>query len=198
MNRKSPAATKMARTLAVALVILLCRSVYATPAADVDSAVVRATGTQPSAYLREARVGDFLSAQRTVGLASRFRPAGAAPGFSTPVDVSPSGLLPRLDCVFGSDLQLSSRNDSEVLLRNSDALVRAKLRLTLGKEWLFVYGDMGPWGSTLRWQGLVGIRVGHGANLVGGWRHVTYYLSPGRDFNSLDSEGPFLGAQRAW
>src|SRR5215469_14242662 len=133
MNRKSTDAPKMARTLAAALVILLCRSVYATPAADIDSAVVRAAGTQPHAYFREARGGDFLPAQRTVGLAPRFSPAGAAPGFSAPVDVSPSGPLPRLDRVFGSDLQLSSRNDSEVLLRNSDALVRAKLRVTLGK-----------------------------------------------------------------
>ena len=130
--------------------------------------------------------------------APRYYPVGAAPRFSAPLEASLSEPLARLDCVCLSDLQVSSdqarRNEREVLLRSSDASVRAKLRVTLGKEWLFVYGDMGPAGSALRYQGLVGIRLGHGANLLGGWRRVTYYYSP----NSLDFEGPFLSAQRSW
>jgi len=92
----------------------------------------------------------------------------------------------------------AQENQREVFLRNSDPLVRAKLRVSLGREWLFVYADMGGGSSTLRWQSLVGIRVGQRAHLLAGWRGMTYYLSPGGDFNSLDIDGPFIGAQRAW
>ena len=130
--------------------------------------------------------------------APHYYPLGAAPGFTAPLDAPLSDPVTRVDCVCLSDLQLSNDrargNERELLLRNLDSSVRAKLRLTLGKEWLFVYGDMGPAGSALRYQGLVGIRLGRGANLLGGWRRVTYYYSP----NSLDFEGPFLSAQRAW
>ena len=137
-------------------------------------------------------------------LAAQYRPvAGSAPGFSAPVDASLSDLLARLHYAFGSDLGLSSirarQGEREVLLRNSDAFVRAKVRLTLGKEWLgFVYADVGAADSALRWQGLAGIRGGHGVDLLGGWRHVTYHFSPGRGFDSLDFDGPFLGATLAW
>jgi hypothetical protein len=156
----------------------------------------------------EARQPIGLSTGSTAGVAAlppqyQYRPAGgSASSFSGPSDTSQPDPPARFHHDFGSGFLSGgdgARGDRrEVLLRDSGALVRAKLRLTLGKEWLFVYGDMGPADSTLGWQGLVGIRIGHGANLVGGWRHVTYYFSPGRDFDSLDSDGPFLGAQRAW
>jgi hypothetical protein len=137
-------------------------------------------------------------------LVAQARPVtGWAPGLSAPVDASLSDLLARLHHAFGSDLGLSSglarRGEREVLVRNSDALVRAKVQLTLGKEWLgFVYADIGAADSALKWQGLAGIPCGHGVDLLGGWRHVTYHFSPGQGFDSLDFNGPFLGATLAW
>jgi hypothetical protein len=86
-----------------------------------------------------------------------------------------------------------------VLLRNSDAFVRAKVRLSLGKKWLgFVYADMGAVDSALRWQGMAGVSGGHGVDFLGGWRHVTYHFSPGTGFESLEFNGPYLGATLAW
>jgi hypothetical protein len=123
-------------------------------------------------------------------------PAGA-PLYDRIVD-----LPARFRYVFDSDPPLASgrarETERQVFLRNSDSLVRAKARMRLGREWLFVYADMGGGSSPLRWQGLVGIRVGQDAHLLGGWRRVTYDLSPGGEFDSLDFDGPFIGAQRAW
>lgn len=214
MTRKSTAAMKMARIFTAGLGVFLSVGTFAAPAPDTDLADARAS-TAVYAYFREARDGNLLPAPRTVdpteirdsapyldALAHQYRTAQTQPGFSAAVDASLLGPLSQLDSVLDRDLQLSSnrmrQDESEVLLRNSDSLVRAKLRMNLGRDWLFLYGDVGSWDSALKWQGLVGIRVGHGANLFGGWRHVTYYLSPGRDFSSLDSEGPFVGAQRSW
>jgi hypothetical protein len=110
-----------------------------------------------------------------------------------------SDLRSRLHYAFGSDPGLSSERARQGELRNADAFVRATLPLTLGKEWLgFVYADMGAADSALRWQGLAGIHGGHGVDLLGGWRHVTYHFSPGIGFDSLDFNGPFLGATLAW
>jgi hypothetical protein len=137
-------------------------------------------------------------------LIAQTRPVtGSAPGLSAPADASLSDLLARLHYAFRSDLGLSSdharQDEREVLVRNSDALVRAKVRLTLGKEWLgFVYADIGAADSAVKWQGLAGIPCGHGLDLLGGWRHVTYHFSPGQGFDSLDFNGPFLGATLAW
>lgn len=129
--------------------------------------------------------------------------AGSTLGLSAPVDATLSDLLTRLHYAFGGDLRLSSdrarQGEREVLLRNSDALVRGNIRLTLGKRWpVFMYADIGAADSTLKWQGLAGIRSSHGLELFGGWRHVTYHFSPGRGFDSLDFDGPFLGATLAW
>jgi hypothetical protein len=128
--------------------------------------------------------------------------SGSAPGFSAPVDASLSDVLARLHHV-GSDLAQSSdrtrQGEGEVLVRNADAFVRAKVRLTLGKGWPgFVYADLGAADSALKWQGLAGIPCGHGLDLLGGWRHITYRFTPGQGFDSLDFNGPFLGATLAW
>jgi hypothetical protein len=128
---------------------------------------------------------------------------GATSGLGAPVDAPLSDFLAGLHYAIGSDLGLSSerarQGEREVLVRNSDAFVRAKVRLTLGKEWLgFVYADIGAADSALKWQGLGGISCGHGVDLLGGWRHVTYHFSPGQGFDSLDFNGPFLGATLAW
>ena len=148
-----------------------------------------------------------LTAGATVRIreqAAEYRPiAGSAPGLRAAVDASLSDLLARLHSAFGGDLGFSSdrlrQDERGVLLTNSNAFVRAKVRLTLGKEWLgFLYADMGATDSALRWQGLVGIRGGHGVDLLGGWRHVTYHFKPGTGFDSLDFNGPFLGATLAW
>jgi len=121
---------------------------------------------------------------------------------SSPVDTSLSDLPARFRYAFASDpLPAGDRargTQREVFLRSSDSLVRAKVRMSLGREWLSVYADMGGGNSPLRWQGLVAIRVGQDAHLLGGWRRVTYDLSPGGEFDSLDFDGPFIGAQRTW
>lgn len=129
--------------------------------------------------------------------------AGSTLGLSAPVDATPSDLLTRLHYAFGGDLGLSSdrarQGEHEVLLRNSDALVRGSIRLTPGKRWnVFMYADIGAADSVLKWQGLAGIRSSNGLDLLGGWRHVTYHFSPGRGFDSFDFDGPFLGATFAW
>ena len=91
------------------------------------------------------------------------------------------------------------QDEGEVTLQNSDAFLRANMRLTLGNEWRgFVYADIGATDSELRWQGLAGMHHRLGVDLLGGWRHVTYRFSPGRGFDSLEFKGPFLGASLAW
>jgi hypothetical protein len=127
----------------------------------------------------------------------------SASATSAPVDASSTDLPARLHYVFGSDLGLSSyrahQGEREVLLRNSDAFIRARVRLTFGKEQLgFVYADMGARDSAFKWQGLAGIHGGHGVDLFGGWRHVSYRFSPGIGLDSLDFNGPYLGATLAW
>jgi len=122
---------------------------------------------------------------------------------SAALDASRSDLKARLHYAFGSDAGLASERtlqaEREILLRNSDAFVRAKLRVTVARDWRgFVYADMGATDSALKWQGLAGIRDGRGLELLGGWRHVTYHFSPGMGLDSLDFAGPFLGATLAW
>jgi hypothetical protein len=154
----------------------------------------------------------------TPGAASEFAdasPAGAplygdfheARGIAGPTpelsDASVSDSRARLDGAFASDPGAASdrarQAEREVLVRNSDALVRAKVRLDLGKERSgFLYADIGAVDSALKWQGLAGIPCGHGVDLLGGWRRVTYHFSPGQGFDSLDFNGPFLGATLAW
>jgi hypothetical protein len=186
---------------AAALSMLLCASVPATAVAGADSTNALPAGAALYGYLHEARGG---AAVQPRALAAQYRAvAGSAPGLSAPVDASLSDLITRLHSAFGSDPGLSSdatlQAEREVWVRNSDAFVRAKVRLTLGKEWRgFVYADMGAADSALRWQGLAGIRAGHGVELLGGWRHVTYHFSSGMGLDSLDFVGPFLGATLAW
>jgi hypothetical protein len=129
--------------------------------------------------------------------------AGSTLGLSAPVDGTTSDLLTRLHYAFGGGIGLSGdrarQGEREVLLSNSDALLRGSIRLTPGKGWsVFMYADVGAADSVLKWQGLAGIRRSNGLDLLGGWRHVTYHFSPGRGFDSLDFDGPFLGATFAW
>jgi hypothetical protein len=158
----------------------------------VDSVAALPGGTPVYGYFREVRGGASVPSQRTVNF-NEIRGA----------QVVQRAVLTRLHYTFGSDLGLSSdranQSDSEVLVRNSDAFVRAKVRLTLGRKWHgFVYADMGAADSALRWQGMAGISGGHGVALLGGWRHVTYHFSPGMGLDSLDFNGPFLGATLTW
>lgn len=90
------------------------------------------------------------------------------------------------------------RGRDEVLLRNADAAVGARFWLSSGAaSSTFVYADVGATSSAVRWQGLAGIHRGHGIDLVGGWRRVTYHYTPGSGFDSLDFDGPFIGATLA-
>jgi hypothetical protein len=90
------------------------------------------------------------------------------------------------------------RGREDVLLLNSDAIVGARLWLHPGSaSSAFLYADVGATNSSLRWQGLAGIHGSHGIDLVGGWRRVTHHYAPGFGVDSLDFDGPFLGATLA-
>lgn len=213
MVRKSTPATKTGHVSAAALGILLCAIAHPTTAAGGDSPDALFRGAAPHGYFCGARSGASLSTRWT----NNFDEICRCPEESTHIcldgeavqPASPTAyaggqdLLTRLHYVFGSDVGLSSdrarQEQSEVLLKNSNAFVRAKIPVTLGREWRgFVYVDVGAADSALRWQGLVGIRGGHGVDVLGGWRHVTYHFNAGSGFDSLDFDGPFLGATLTW
>lgn len=188
---------------AAALGLLLCVSALTTPAIGADSAAALLVEDQPYGYFREVRVGAALPAQRTVNFNEIPRPKDGLVHSGSEGEAAQPTILARLHYAFGSDLRLSSdrasQGGSEVLLKNSDAFVRAKVRLTLGQKWLgFAYADMGAADSSLRWQGMAGIRGANGVDVLGGWRHVTYHFLPGMGFDSLDFNGPFLGATLTW
>jgi len=170
------------------------RTEYATTVFFEEAAV--------EAALLTADVGAPVGGQ-VRALSLQYLPVGEpASNLGSRLDTSQSDPAGGVHHIRGGDLLLASRRgrdvagEREVLLRDSDPLARA--RMTLGREWLFVYADVGTPDSTLGWQALLGIRVGQDARLLGGWRHTTYFFSPGKDFDALDFEGPFLGAQRSW
>jgi hypothetical protein len=198
-HETTPGAGKTSRLSWAAFGVLLCAGAYTTPAGASDSADASPVEAPLYGYLGETRA---RPGQQRTGRLDDVRHADGLVRISTaPVDASPSDLLARLHHAFGSELRLSSdrapQGDREVLLSNSDALVRARIRLTLGDQFGFVYADMGARDSALKWQGLAGIRGGHGIDLLGGWRHVTYHPSPGV-VDLLDFNGPYLGATLAW
>ena len=208
---KSTRAVTTHRLFAAALAVLLCTGAPITPAAAADSADALPARAALYGYFHEPRDDASVHAQRANFdeirrrvLTSQYHSIErSAPLRSAPVDAFPSDLPARLHYAFAGAVapssDLSRQGESEVLLKNSDAFARAKVRLSLGREWpAFVYADLGAVDSTLRWQGLAGIHGGHGVDLMGGWRHVTYHFSPGKGFDSLDFNGPFLGATLAW
>jgi hypothetical protein len=202
LTSKSTPAAKTVMS-AVALGMLLCASAHATPAAGADSADTLPAGAALYGYFREARSSASVPAQRTVNFNEIRRPTDDPAHVSFDGEAVRAVVLTRLHYAFGSNPGLSrdraSQGEAEVLPKNSDAVVRAKVRLILGKKWLgFVYADMGAAESALRWQALAGMRGGHGVDLLAGWRRVTYHFSPGMGFDSLDFNGPFLGARLAW
>jgi len=161
------------------------------------------------AYLREARSGAYLPHHRINSIdetrrRAQYRPlAESASPPGAPIDASASDLLARLHYAFSRDPGVSSdrgyQDDGEVSLKNSDAFIRTKVQLAQSREWRgFVYADIGATDSEVRWQGLAGVHGRLGVDLLGGWRHVTYRFSPGRGLDSLDFNGPFLGAAMAW
>ena len=206
--RKSTPAKNTGRMPAAILGMLLCAGAHATPVADADSVAPLPAGVAPYGFARVSLDDQASqSAGLTAAVAVRIRALALQYGFavgparlSVPPDASASELLARLRCAFDSYPGNSTRQgEREVLLRNSDAFVRANARMSLGREWLgFVYADVGAADSALKWQGLAGIRTGHGIDLFGGWRRVTYHFSPGNGLDSLDFAGPVLGATLAW
>jgi len=196
--RKSTRGRKARRTSAALLGMLLAASMYFTPAAGADPADASPAGAA-LAYLRNAGGGASLFVQR-----SDYRAvAASAPGRGAAGDAPLADLPVRLHQAFGTHLvtlsEAAFQGDREVLLRSSDAFVRAAIPVTLGPERRgFVYVDMGAADSALKWQGLAGIHGSRDVDLVGGWRHVTYHFNPGRGFDSIDFNGPFLGATLAW
>jgi hypothetical protein len=188
--RTTASATKTSPTFVVALAVLMCVAARTSPAFGVDS-----TDALPTAAALYEQVRAPAAQDRPL--------AGLAPGFGTAADASLSDLMARLHYAFGGDLRLSINraqpDERAILLKNSDAFVRTKVPLTVGRDWHgFLYADMGAADSALKWQSVAGIRAGHGVDLLGGWRHVTYRFSPGMGFDSLDFNGPFLGATLAW
>ena len=203
LTGKSTPATETGRISAAALGTLLCVTAHTTPVTGADSAAVLPASDPLYGYFREALGGASAFGQRTVNFNQVSRPDDGLVHFAFDGEAQRRAILARLHCAFASDLGLSSdcasQGESEVLLRNSDAFVRAKVRLTLGKKWVgFAYADMGAADSSLKWQGMAGIRGGKGVDLIGGWRHVTYHFAPGTGFDSLDFNGPFLGATLTW
>ena len=187
---------------AAALGMLLYAGAHNTQAAGADSADASPAGTSLYGYFREARGIAAASAQWTVDFNDNRRATAARVHIYFDGGAAQPAVLAGLHHASG-DLALSSnraiQGEPEVPLKNSDAFVRAKVRLTLGKNWLgFVYADVGAADSALKWQGLAGIRSGHGVDLFGGWRHITYHFSPGMGFDSLDFKGPFFGGTLAW
>ena len=203
LTRNSTPATHTGRMSAAALGMLLCVSAHTTAATGADSAAALPAEDQPYGYFREARGSAPAPAQRTVNFNETPRAQDGLMHTAFDGEALQRTILARLHYAFGRDLGLSSsranQGESEVLLRNSDAFVRAKVRLTLGRKWLgFAYADMGATDSSLRWQGMAGIRGSNGVDVLGGWRHVTYHFLPGMGFDSLDFNGPFLGATLTW
>ena len=193
----------MSRIFAVALSVLLCASAHAALAAGSDAVDGLPSDAPLYGYFREGRGYAPELVRRAVNLNQAPRPAENLLHVSLEGEARQPAVLARLHQAFGSDLGLSSgrasSGDPEVALRNADALIRAKAGLTLGQKWRgFVYADMGAVDSALRWQGLAGIRGGKGFDVFGGWRRVTYHFSPGMGFDSLDFNGPVLGAPLAW
>jgi hypothetical protein len=192
LTRKSAAATKTGRITAWGLGLLLCASAHTAAAAGADSADGFPGSAALYGYYHEAQERTPLIAERTVNLNGIRRPADERVlSFGR---TAQSAVLAGLHHAIESD-----QGDAAVLLGNSDALVRTKVRVPVGRKWLgFVYADMGATDSELRWQGLAGLRSGHGFDLLGGWRHVTYHFSPGMGLDSLAFNGPFVGATLAW
>jgi hypothetical protein len=179
----------------------VCASAHTTRAAGADAADILLAA--PLNRYREAAGGMSTAALRTVNFTVVRGPVADSVHANSGGAVLQAFIPATLHNGAGSNLALSSDRASqagtEVLLKNSDAVVHAKVRLTLSNRWSgFVYADMGAVDSSLKWQGMAGIRAGHGVNLLGGWRHVTYHFSPGMGFDSLDFNGPFLGATLAW
>ena len=213
LTRTATSGTKTGRRFIGAVGMLLGASTL-PPAAGADSADAFPAGAPLYAYFHEP-AGGARSAPRPdnpdAHLSGPFRAltaphrtvASSAPGLDAPVDAPVSELLARLHRAFGRDLVLSGeaalRADRAVLFGNSDAFLQTKMRFALGKEQRgFVYADMGAADSALKWQGLAGIHARADVDLAGGWRHVTYRFSPGNGFDSLDFNGPYLGATLAW
>lgn len=201
-TRAATLATNMSRIVAVALGVLLCGSAHAALAAGSIAADALPSDAPLYGYFLEARGYAPELVRRTVNLNEAPRLTGSLLHASFEGEARQPTVLARLHQAFGSELGLSSGHaspaDPELLLRNADALVRGKVGLPLGQWRGFLYADMGAVDSALRWQGLAGIRGGKGFGVFGGWRRVTYHFSPGMGFDSLDFNGPVLGATFAW
>ena len=136
LSRKSTTARKKGGIAAAALILLVCASARITSAVAADSGYALPVAAPLYSYLHEARAA---TPARSVG--------GAANGLSAALDASQSDLKASLHYIFGGDAALATdrtlQAEREVLVRNSDAFVRAKLRVTVVKDWRgFVYADM--------------------------------------------------------
>jgi hypothetical protein len=198
LSHETAAATrKTGRLCTVALGVMLYANAHIALAGTADSPIASPGNALLDGYLRDTR-------DPWAPPPAQYRfVVGSSSDANARVDASSSEFLARLRRAFGIDPGHSNdrahRGEREVLLSNSDALFRARIRLTSGNEqFAFVYADMGARDSALKWQGLAGIRGGHGVDLLGGWRRVTYPVSPGGGFDLLDFNGPYLGATFAW
>ncbi len=131
--------------------------------------------------------------------ATLYATPAASDDFAERLSAVPARLHHAFSTDFGPVRSPAWQGEREASLQSSDALVRARVRLNLGRQWLgFLYTDMGAADSALRWQGLAGVGRDHGVHLLGGWRHVTYHFARNAGLDSLDFDGPYLGATVAW
>lgn len=85
-------------------------------------------------------------------------------------------------------------------LRNWDGVLGAKTQFPLRRNWQGIgYADIGTGDSALTLQALAGFgRSARRVGLFAGWRHVSYRFRDSAKIDTLDFDGPFLGATRVW
>jgi hypothetical protein len=100
---------------------------------------------------------------------------------------------------FGPFSGPARQGDRALSIRNWDATTGVKIGVARSAWRGFAYGDVGTGDSVLTWQALAGAgrRVGR-ADVLTGWRRVTYHFDHGAPLQSLNFGGPFLGVTLAW
>jgi hypothetical protein len=92
-----------------------------------------------------------------------------------------------------------SRSVSET---NWDAIigVRGRVPFGQGSPWFApYYVDVGTGDSSLTWQVMAGVGYSFGwGDIVGSWRYVDYHMKSGQPIDTLNFNGPLIGAVFHW
>ncbi len=85
---------------------------------------------------------------------------------------------------------------------NIDGIVGLKGRVAIGKDlkWFVpYYGDIGTGNSQLTWQAMAGLGYAfHWGEIIGGWRYLDYQFKSDSKIDSMNMNGPMLGAAFRW